>query len=49
MRERNITLSHCILLQNITILSTESKYIDHIIREAIEIELHLKHEKEDDI
>jgi hypothetical protein len=33
-------VEHCIQLQNTTILSTKSRYMDQIIREMIEIELH---------
>jgi hypothetical protein len=38
---KHINLGHSIQLQNTTILSTKSRYMDRMIREAIEIELHL--------
>jgi hypothetical protein len=38
--ERSINLGHRIQLQNTTILSIKPRYMDRIIREAIEIELH---------
>jgi hypothetical protein len=37
--EHSINLGHCIQLQNITILSTKSRDMDWMIREATEIEL----------
>lgn len=40
MVEHSINLGHCIQLRHITILSTKLRYMDCIIREAIEIELH---------
>jgi hypothetical protein len=40
MAKYSINLGHCIELQNTTILSTKSRYMDWMIREAIEIELH---------
>jgi hypothetical protein len=38
--EQSINLGHRIQLQNTTILSTKHRYMDRIIWEAIEIELH---------
>jgi hypothetical protein len=38
--EHIIILGHCIELWDTTILSTKSIYIDQIIRESIDIELH---------
>jgi hypothetical protein len=38
--EHNLNVGHCIQLHNISILAKKSRYMDHIIREAIEIELH---------
>jgi hypothetical protein len=38
--KHGISLGHCIQLQNTTILSTKSRYMDWMIREAIELELH---------
>jgi hypothetical protein len=38
--EHSINLRHRIQLQNTTILSTTLRYMDRIIREAIQIELH---------
>jgi hypothetical protein len=38
--EHSINLGHHIQLQNTTILSTKPRYMDRIIKEAIEIELH---------
>jgi hypothetical protein len=40
MTEHSINLGNHIQLQNITILSTKPRYMDQIISEAIEIELH---------
>jgi hypothetical protein len=40
MAKHSINLGHHIQLQNITILSTMSRYLNQMIREAIEIELH---------
>jgi hypothetical protein len=40
--EHITNLGHRIQLQDTTILSTKSRYIDRVIREAIEIQLHLK-------
>jgi hypothetical protein len=43
MAEHSINLGHCIQLYHTTTLSTKPiymMYMDHIIREAIEIELH---------
>jgi predicted GIY-YIG superfamily endonuclease len=37
--EHSINLDHRIQLHNTTILSTKSRYLDRMIREAIEIEL----------
>jgi hypothetical protein len=36
----SISLGHCIQLQDTTILSTKSRHMDWMIREATEIELH---------
>jgi hypothetical protein len=38
--KHSINLGHCIQLQDITILSTKSKYMDWMITEAIKTELH---------
>jgi hypothetical protein len=38
--EHSIELGHRIELQNTSILATKTRYMDRIIREAIEIELH---------
>jgi hypothetical protein len=38
--EHSINLGHHVQLQNTTILSTKPRYMDRIIREAIEVELH---------
>jgi hypothetical protein len=38
--EHSINLGHTIQLQNTTILSTKPRYMDRIIREGTEIELH---------
>jgi hypothetical protein len=38
--EHSINLGHRIQLQDITILSTKSRYMDRMIRETTEIELH---------
>jgi hypothetical protein len=49
MAEHNINLGHHIQLHHTTILSTRPGYMNHIIREAIEIELHSNNmNKEDD-
>jgi hypothetical protein len=40
MAEHSINLGHHIQLQNTTTISTKPRYMDRIIREAIEIELH---------
>jgi hypothetical protein len=40
MAKHSINLGHRIQLQNTTILSTKSRYMDQMIRESIEIELH---------
>jgi hypothetical protein len=37
MVEYSINLGHCILVHKTTILSTKPRYMNHIIREAIEI------------
>jgi predicted GIY-YIG superfamily endonuclease len=37
--EQSNNLDHCIQLQNTTILSTKSRYMDRMIREATEIEI----------
>jgi hypothetical protein len=38
--KHSINLGHRIQLQNTTILSTKSRYVDQMIKEATEIELH---------
>jgi hypothetical protein len=38
--EHSIDQGHCIQFHNSSILATKTRYIDHIVREAIEIELH---------
>jgi hypothetical protein len=39
MAKHSIHLGHCIQLQNTTILSNKSRYMDQMIRKATEIEL----------
>jgi hypothetical protein len=39
MAKHCINLEHCILLHNISILVAKSRYKDHVIREATDIEL----------
>jgi hypothetical protein len=49
MAKQSISLGHLIQLQDTRILSTKSRYMDQIIREATEIELHANNmNKEDD-
>jgi hypothetical protein len=38
--EHSIDFGHHIQLHNTSILATKTRYVDHIIRESIEIELH---------
>jgi hypothetical protein len=38
--EHSIDLEHCIQFHNTSILATKTRYTDHIVREATEIELH---------
>jgi hypothetical protein len=38
--EHSIDQGHCIQFHNASILATKTRYMDHIVREAIEIELH---------
>jgi hypothetical protein len=40
MAEHSINLGHCIQLHHATIISTKPRYMDHIIGEVIDIELH---------
>jgi DNA-binding IclR family transcriptional regulator len=40
MAEHSIDLGHRIPFHNTSILATKTRYMDHIIREAIENELH---------
>jgi hypothetical protein len=40
MVEHSINLGHCIQLHHTTIISTKPRYMDHVIREATETELH---------
>jgi hypothetical protein len=46
--EHSINLGHRIQLQNTTILSTKPRYMDCIIKEAIEIELHPNNMRRED-
>jgi hypothetical protein len=39
--EHSIKLGHNIQVQNTTILSIKSRYMEQVIREATEIELHI--------
>jgi hypothetical protein len=48
MEEHSISLGHRIQLHHTTTLSTTSRYIDHIIREATEIELDPNNMKRED-
>jgi hypothetical protein len=40
MVEHNVDLGHLIQFHNTSILTTKTQYMDHIVTEAIEIELH---------
>jgi hypothetical protein len=44
----SISRGHRIQLQNTKILSTQSRYMDRLIKEAIEIELHLNNMNRED-
>jgi hypothetical protein len=46
--KHSINLGHNIQLQDTTILSTKSRYMDWMIREAIKIELHLNNMNRED-
>jgi hypothetical protein len=48
MAEHSINLGHCIQLHHITIRFIKPRYMDHIIKEATEIELHPKNIKRED-
>jgi hypothetical protein len=38
--EHSVDLGHCIQFHNTSILASKTKYMDRIVREAVEIELH---------
>jgi hypothetical protein len=46
--ENSINLGHCIQLRNTSILAKKLRYMDHIIREVIEIELHVNNINRED-
>jgi hypothetical protein len=49
MAEHSINLGHHIQLHNTTNLSTKPRYMDHIIKEAIEVELHPNNINREDV
>jgi hypothetical protein len=46
--EHSISRGHRILLQDVKILSTKSRYMDRLFKEAIEIELHANNMNRED-